>query len=234
MKLPGKQTALVVSSLLFCCSAARAQAYYEQVKGQSHACAPQEYSEGPIASTKKITDQTPPNSCPLGNASSSATADLDYLDAGQIATVSAQNGAGANAQAEAVQTATFKPPKGFIGTTIRISYKNSYGWSISGVGPGTGTAKSCIGFAPPGTVHCQPHTTNGSGSSFTTGAVTVTKSSKGFQLKIMEQASAEAAGNAPAPPTEPVVNVTATMDAKPTLILPKGWTCKYNTLNPCP
>jgi hypothetical protein len=68
----------------------------------------------------------------------------------------------------------------------------------------------------------------------TTGAVTVTKSSKGFRVKIMEQAYAEAAGNAPPPPTEPVVNVTATMDARPTLILPKGWKCKYDTGYECP
>ena len=234
MKLQGKQLILLVSSLAFCCSVARAQTYYEQVTGQSHACAAEEYSPPPVHSLKKTTGQTPPNSCTEGSASSTATADLDYLDAGQIATVSAQNGAGANARAEVVQTATLIPPKGFTKPSINIPYKNSYGWSISGVGPGTGTAKSCLGFAPPGTMQCQPHTTNGSGTEMTEGAVKVTKSSKGFRVKILEQAYAEAAGNAPAPPTEPVVNVTATMDDRPTLILPKGWKCKYDTGYECP
>jgi hypothetical protein len=230
MKLRGKQLILLVSTLVLCCSVARSQTFSTSVQGVAITCTQKSYSQ---IARGTITDQVS-DSCPDGSASSSATATLDDLGAGEIAQVSAQNGAGATARAESIQTATLKPPKGFTGNTVQFSYKNYYGWSVSGVGPGTGFAKSCIGFAQLSARVCQLNPNNGSGAATMHGTFKLTKSSKGFQLTILEQAYAEAAGNAPPPPTEPVVSVKATISANPTLILPKGWTCKYDSGSPCP
>lgn len=230
MKLRGKRLILLVSSLLFCCSVARSQTFSTSIQGLAITCTEKSYSQ---TARGNITDQVS-DSCPEGSASSSATATLDYLDAGEIAQVSAQNAAGATARAESIQTATLKPPKGFTGNTVQFSYKSYYGWSVAGVGPGTGSAKSCIGFAQLSARVCQLNPTNGSGTATMHGTFKLTKSSKGFQLTILEQAYAEAAGNAPPPLTEPVVSVKATINPKPTLILPKGWTCNYDSGNPCP
>ena len=233
MNQRGKYAILVASSLLFWCAMARTQTSpYVEIVGESSAC--DRVPWGPFYDSTEVKQPTVPAKCSLGNSTSSASADIINLSPGEMAEVTAQNGAGANARAEGVQTAILKPPKGFTGKSVTVSYKDAYSWSISGVGPGTGKAKACIGFAPPGTIMCQEHTDNGSGTPVISGSVPVPKSSKGFRLTVLEQAYAEAAGNEPAPPLEPTVTVSVGANAVPVLILPKGWTCKYDSGNPCP
>lgn len=233
MNLEWKNAVLIASSLLFWCGAICAQTSpYVEIDGESSACS--RVIWGPKVGTLDVKQPPVPAKCSLGNSTSGGSADIVDLGPGENAAVTAQNGAGANARAEAVQTLILKPPKGFTGKKVTLSYESFYSWSISGVGPGTGTAKLCIGFAPPGTITCQTEVNNGSGTPKISSTVVVPKSAKGFRLTILEQAYAEAAGNEPAPPVEPTVEVKAGAIAVPTVTLPKGWTCKYDSGNPCP
>jgi hypothetical protein len=181
--------------------------------------------------TKDITD-TISDSCTDGSASATSTASLDISN---IAIATAQNGAGATAQGIATQTATLIPPKGFTGKTVLFSYTDIFALSLSGVGPGIGKAEACIGFVNLGDRTCHYIDTNGTSKNTIHGTYKLTKLPvSGFKLTIETQAYAEAAGTAPPPPTEPLVAAKAITRGNPTLILPKGWKCKYDSGTPCP
>jgi hypothetical protein len=227
MKLRGQQSILLVSSLVLYCSVGWTQTFYTNIQGTAVTCTRKDYSE---AARGDISDQTS-DSCQGGNASVSSSASLDTH---QIAKASAQNGGAAGASAKALQTATLIPPKGFTGKTVVFSYTNIWALNLSGVGPGTGMAKACVGFPQLGDRVCQATETNGPSSGTMHGTFKLTKSSGGFKLSIENIAYAEAAGNAPPPPIEPLVSAGAIIQSNPTLILPKGWKCKYDSGTSCP
>jgi hypothetical protein len=225
MKLQGKQLILPISSLVLCCSAGWTQSFYTNIQGTAATCSRKDYSE---AGRGDISDQTS-DPCSLGTASASSSASLDSH---QIAMASAQNAGGATALAKAFQTATLIPPKGFTSKSVVFSIKNSWALKLEGVGPGTGMAKVCVEFL--GNQLCQLTETNGVTGGVMHGTFKLTKSSKGFQLPIANLAYAEAAGNAPPPITEPEVSAAAIIQSNPTLVLPRGWKCKYDSGTSCP
>ena len=226
MKLRGQQLILLVSSLALCCSVGWTQTYYTNIQGTAVTCTRNDYSQ---AGRGDISDQTS-DSCSLGNASASSSASLD---SSQIAMASAQNAAGATSLAKGLQTATLIPPKGFKGKTVVFSIKNSWAIKLVGVGPGTGMAKVCVDFPQLGDLVCQVTETNGVNSGVMHGTFKLTKSASGFQLSVANLAYAEAAGNAPPPVVEPLVSAAAIIQSNPTLVLPPGWKCKYDSGTSC-
>jgi hypothetical protein len=211
MKLRGQQSILLVSSLVLYCSVGWTQTFNTNIEGIVVACARKDYLK---SARKDISDQTS-DSCQEGNASVSSSASLDKH---QIAQASAQNNGFATSSANALQTATLIPPKGFTGKTVVFSYTNIWALNVSGVGPGIGTAKVCVDFPKLGDKVC--HTdTNGTSSGTMHGTFKLTKSSRGFKLSIENLAYVEAEGNAPPPPIEPVVSAGAIIQSNPTLIL---------------
>lgn len=219
---------IVFASLLLCCSTGWAQAFSTSINGTANTCTPMQYSE---TGTKFLSDKIA-DSCPDGSASAASTAGL-VLGEGALAT--AQNGAGATARGMAIQTATLIPPKGYTRKTVTFSFTDTYKLSLDGVGPGTGKAEICLGFLNLGNKVCPSIETNGVNNGTMHGTFVVTKLPvSGFILTIGKQAYAEAAGNAPPPPTEPLVQAEAATTSHPKLILPKGWKCKYDSGTPCP
>jgi hypothetical protein len=216
---------LIVTAIALYCSIASAQT--TNVQGTATACVLHEYS---LTGDGDIKDQAS-DSCKSGNASSSATSSLDISE---IALASAQDAAGSTAEAEAFQTATLIPPKGFTGTSVQFSYADAYALKVLGTGEHTvGMAKVCIGFAPLGNRDCKEET-NGISSGTFHGTFILKKSSSGFKLTIYKLAYSDAAGEAAPPVGTPTVTSGAVTTSNPRLTLPKGWKCKYNSGTPCP
>jgi hypothetical protein len=226
MKLRGQQSILLVSSLVLYCSVGWTQTFNTNIQGTVIACTRKNYLE---SARGDISDQKS-DSCQEGNSSVSSSASHNTH---QIAKADAQNNGFATSSANALQTATLIPPKGFTGKTVVFSYTNIWALNVSGVGPGTGMAKVCVAFPKLGDRACHTET-NGTSSGTMHGTFKLTKSSRGFKLSIENLAYAEANGSAPPPPIEPVVSAGAIIQSNPTLILPKGWKCKYDSGTSCP
>jgi hypothetical protein len=221
------QISLTLASLVLYCSVAWSQTFSTKVMGNAGSCTVNKYS---LTGKKDIQDQAS-DSCPLGAASASSSASLDtHL----ISMTSEQNAAGATAAAYATQTATLKPPKGFKGSSVKFSYGDPYALKLSGLGPPTGLAKACWRIAQLNFTGCVGRVSNGTSSGAVNHAFTLKKSSKGFQLTISKEAYSEVTGHAPPPPVTPAATGGVITTAVPHLILPKGWTCKYDSGNACP
>src|SRR5579884_3827342 len=71
--------------------------------------------------------------CKTDNGSSFASASSQAsLVTNEIANATTQNGGSAASNAEAIQTATLFPPKGFNGNSILVSYTDIYAMTLSG------------------------------------------------------------------------------------------------------
>jgi hypothetical protein len=151
MKLRGQQSILLVSSLVLYCSVGWTQTFNTNIEGIVVACARKDYLK---SARKDISDQTS-DSCQEGNASVSSSASLDKH---QIAQASAQNNGFATSSANALQTATLIPPKGFTGKTVVFSYTNIWALNVSGVGPGIEGWRRCASISLSWVTRCVTRT----------------------------------------------------------------------------
>lgn len=228
MQPRGNRYALVIVSLAICCPIARAQSFSTEVEGLAVACSYKTYSK---LGKKDITGHTS-DTCKTGAALSSAQASLDK---NLIAMGTVVNQAGADADAEAVQTATLKPPKGFNGSKVQFNTVDSYALKLSGLeAKEEGTVEVCLRIAQLGFKDCHSSSANGVSGGTTHHTFILKRSSKGFQLTILKQAEAMVTADIKPPPVTPPASGSVITSATLHLILPKGWTCTYDSGTSCP
>jgi len=150
----------------------------------------------------------------------------------EIANATTQNGGAANSFAEAIQTATLKPPSGFHGNTVNISYTDTYALSLSGVAGNSavGTVSACWAIAQLQFSECHFQSTNGKHGGKVSHDFVLKKGPLGFQLTILKLAGTDLGTFA----LGTKVSGGAITPSKPPLVLPPHWTCKYDSGTKCP
>jgi hypothetical protein len=226
---------IVFASLLLGSTFAWTQNFATTVQGGITAIPCQPPAPYHIVGTKDLS--SPPNyqqTCKRNNGTSFGSASSQAsLYSSEIANATTQNGGAASSNGEAIQTATLKPPSGFHGNTVTISYTDIWALNLSGVASpnAIGTVAVCWEIAQLQFKECQELSTNRSNAGKVSHQFVLTKDPKlGFKLTILKGAGTDLATFA----LGTSLSGGAITTSNPQLILPKGWTCKYDSGTKCP
>jgi len=211
---------------------ALSQSYGTGINGSVFACKIESYFQ----TGKGDLSNSASDSCQDGTATASSSASLDLgLKALGSATAGGKDDtpASSGAATSAHQTATLIPPKGFTGTKVPVSFDNDiYAVQISGLAGGGSTAAAGVCWVLPTSSSaplCKTISTNGSDSGKISAKFVVNKSKSGFKVFILKDATIDIKSN-----PGNTISAGAATTSVPNLVLPKGWTCKYDSGTSCP
>jgi hypothetical protein len=214
---------VALASLLLCCPTAWCQRFETSIYGNEVTC--NQINRYNLAGQGDLKDKTE-DTCASDGSTASASSSAS-LDLGINASASIQKNGAANSLGRAIQTATLKPPKGFRGMNVTFSYADPYATKLSGSGD-IGVVEVCWLIAQLNFKSCQALTSNGEVGGTMHQQFVLKKSSAGFRLTIAKEvltsvSSGGGSGQAGAVTT-----------SYPTITLPRGWTCKYDSGSKCP